>query len=273
MHVQTGICTFLHDLGEAMHLIRERQDIILQRLKAGNRVLAADLAVEFAVSEDTIRRDLREMAARGLCERVYGGALPLAPAAGPLKARDNKDDAEKKALGRLLAGEIHDGMSVFLDASSTNIAAARALPENLRGVIVTNAPAIAAALDGHRTLDVIMVGGRIHREVGGAVGARAIEDLQAFHFDLCLLGACGVDVEAGLTCFHYEDALFKREAAACARRVVTAMTAGKFSTRAPCGVIALDALDALVVTASLDPAARAALAETGLDLICEEDCR
>ncbi|TNB49868.1 DeoR/GlpR transcriptional regulator [Martelella lutilitoris] len=250
-----------------MHLIRERQDIILKRLNTGNRVLAADLATEFAVSEDTIRRDLRELAARGLCERVYGGALPVAPASGPLKARDNKDDAEKQALGRLLASEIRDGMSVFLDASSTNIAAARALPETLGGVIVTNAPAIAAALDGHQTLDLIMIGGRIHREVGGAIGAGAIEDLQAFHFDLCLLGACGIDVEAGLTCFHYEDALFKREAAACARRVVTAMTAAKFATRAPCSVIALDALDALAVPETLDAAARAALEETGLELI------
>nr|WP_272213447.1 DeoR family transcriptional regulator [Marinicella sp. W31]MDC2879403.1 DeoR family transcriptional regulator [Marinicella sp. W31] len=79
------------------YLIRERQDIILQRLKASGRVLTTDLAAEFAVSEDTIRRDLRDMAARGLCERVYGGALPVAPAAGPLGARDRAVDAEKRS--------------------------------------------------------------------------------------------------------------------------------------------------------------------------------
>ncbi|WP_319518421.1 DeoR/GlpR family DNA-binding transcription regulator [uncultured Martelella sp.] len=256
-----------------MHLIRERQDIILQRLRASGRVLAADLAAEFAVSEDTIRRDLRDMAARGLCERVYGGALPIAPAAGPLNTRDKKGDAEKQQLGRLLAGEIDDGMTVFLDAASTNIAAARALPADRRATIVTNAPAIAAALDGHRTLDVIMIGGQIHHDVGGAVGTRPIEDIQAFHFDLCLLGTCGLDIEAGLTCFHYEDALFKREAAACAHRVITAMTAAKFATRAPCSVIALDALDALAIPHTLDAGAVEALQATGLSLIGRGDSR
>nr|WP_272213446.1 DeoR/GlpR family DNA-binding transcription regulator [Marinicella sp. W31]MDC2879402.1 DeoR/GlpR family DNA-binding transcription regulator [Marinicella sp. W31] len=158
-------------------------------------------------------------------------------------------------------------MTVFFDASSTNIAAARALPENRRTTIVTNAPAVAAALDGHQTLDVVITGGRIHRAVGGAIGARSIEDIQAFHFDLCLLGTCGLDIDAGLTCFHYEDALFKREAAACSHRVVTAVTAAKYATRAPCSVIALDALDALAIPGTLGPGAIQALEETGLALI------
>ncbi|MEO2038692.1 MAG: DeoR family transcriptional regulator, partial [Martelella sp.] len=109
------------------YLIRERQDIILGRLKASGRVLAADLAAEFKVSEDTIRRDLRDLAARGLCERVYGGALPIAPARGTLGHRKGRDAGEKEMLGRMLAAQIEDGMTVFFDASSTNIAAARAL--------------------------------------------------------------------------------------------------------------------------------------------------
>ncbi|WP_174804126.1 DeoR/GlpR family DNA-binding transcription regulator [Martelella limonii] len=248
-------------------LIRERQDVILERLHSAGRVLAADLAVEFSVSEDTIRRDLRDLAARGLCERVYGGALPVAPQHGTLGRREGRDSAEKAALGRVLAGEIEDGMSVFLDASSTNIAAARALPKGSTATIVTNAPAIAAALDGREALTVIMIGGIIHRDVGGAIGTKSVAELERFHFDLCLLGTCGLDVEAGLTCFHYEDALFKREAATRARRVITAVTADKFATRAPCSVLALEALDGLVVSARLPSDVRATLEETGVTLI------
>ena len=63
-------------------LLRERQGVISERLRLNGRVLAAELALEFGVSEDTVRRDLREMAAAGLCERVYGGALPVSPAPG-----------------------------------------------------------------------------------------------------------------------------------------------------------------------------------------------
>ena len=68
-------------------LLRERQTVISERLKTHGRVLAAELALEFGVSEDTVRRDLREMAAAGLCERVYGGALPISPAHGSLTQR------------------------------------------------------------------------------------------------------------------------------------------------------------------------------------------
>ncbi|MCD1635521.1 DeoR/GlpR family DNA-binding transcription regulator [Martelella mediterranea] len=249
------------------YLIRERQDIILGRLKASGRVLAADLAAEFKVSEDTIRRDLRDLAARGLCERVYGGALPIAPARGTLGHRKSRDAGEKEMLGRMLAAQIEDGMTVFFDASSTNIAAARALAEDRAVTVVTNAPAIATVFDGRESQTVIMIGGMIHPEVGGAIGARAIAELERFHFDLCLIGACGLDIEAGLTCFHYDDALFKREIALHARRVITAVTADKLETRAPCSVIALEALDGLVTSPGLKPESRAALLQAGVNLI------
>lgn len=249
------------------YLIRERQDIILERLKSSGRVLAADLAIEFNVSEDTIRRDLRELAARGLCERVYGGALPVAPARGTLGHRKGRDAGEKDMLGRLLAGQIDDGMTVFFDASSTNIAAARALGEDRAVTVVTNAPSIAAALDGRENQTVIMIGGLIHPEVGGAIGAKSIAELERFHFDLCLIGACGFDIEAGLTCFHYDDALFKREIAMRSRLVITAVTADKIATRAPCSVIALEALDGLAVGPGLKAESRDALARAGVNLI------
>ena len=81
----------------------ERQQIILERLSRRGRVLAGDLAREFRTSEDTIRRDLREMAAAGQCRRVYGGALPLSPASGALAARRAEAPERKAALGRAAA--------------------------------------------------------------------------------------------------------------------------------------------------------------------------
>ncbi len=87
-------------------LLRERKTLIQERLKADGRVLAADLAAEFRVSEDTIRRDLREMAAAGLCERVYGGALPLAPSALSLSQRVAMAPERKAALARASVGFI-----------------------------------------------------------------------------------------------------------------------------------------------------------------------
>src|SRR6478609_6037690 len=94
-------------------LLRERQSVISDRLRTDGRVLAAALAVEFGVSEDTVRRDLREMAAAGLCERVYGGALPLSPAGGSLKQRMAFAVDRKQALARAAVAEIVAGSTVF----------------------------------------------------------------------------------------------------------------------------------------------------------------
>ena len=61
-------------------LAAQRRDLLLERLRVHGRIVAKDLAVELGISEDSIRRDLRELAAAGLCQRVYGGALPVSPA-------------------------------------------------------------------------------------------------------------------------------------------------------------------------------------------------
>ncbi len=109
-------------------LLRERQGVISERLRLNGRVLATELALEFGVSEDTVRRDLREMAAAGLCERVYGGALPVSLTAhGSLTQRIGFAADRKQALARAAAKQIAAYSTVFFDAGSTNLAIANAL--------------------------------------------------------------------------------------------------------------------------------------------------
>src|SRR3984957_15767629 len=84
-------------------LAAERQQQILERLGRDGRVLAAALAEVFSTSEDTIRRDLRDLAGRGLCRRVYGGALPVSPASRPAQVRAGEAADRKAALGVALA--------------------------------------------------------------------------------------------------------------------------------------------------------------------------
>ena len=81
----------------------ERHRIIRRRLSLGERVLAVEMARELGASEDTIRRDLRELASLGLCQRVYGGALPVSPASGSFRTRQSQELASKVALGRAAA--------------------------------------------------------------------------------------------------------------------------------------------------------------------------
>ncbi len=101
----------------------------LERLGRDGRVVAAALAEVFSTSEDTIRRDLRDLAGRGLCRRVYGGALPVSPATSSAQVRAGEATDRKAALGLTLAALVVPGSLVFVDSGSTNLAAAIAFPD------------------------------------------------------------------------------------------------------------------------------------------------
>ena len=247
------------------YLTSERLLDIEARLAREGRVVAAELARIYATSEDTIRRDLRTLAAEGRCRRVYGGALP-ADAHEALSNRARRAPAAKAALGAALARLVEPGMTVFIDAGSTTLACAERLEG--RGVtVVTHAPTIAAALVEREGLRLVTLGGEVHPRVGAALGPAVLAALATIRPDLLLLGACGVDAEAGITAHYADDAAVKRLIAARSGQVAVAADRAKLGTAAPFSVIALAACDRLVIEAGTDSETRARLAEAGPALI------
>lgn len=228
----------------------ERQAAILDRLLRDGRVLAADLATEFDTSEDTIRRDLRDLAAAGRCRRVYGGALPVSPGSGPVSRRIAVAPDAKRALGRAAAALIEPGWTVLIDSGSTNLRIAEALPADRAVTVVTNAPAIAAALAGRPRCTLVVLGGRVHPAIGAAFGPRTLRDLDGIWADIAFVGACGLAPGPGLTVFDPEEAEFKRRLLAVSARAAVALTGDKLGTAAPFGVCSVDALHHLVVEAA-----------------------
>ncbi len=214
------------------HFVSERQTLIFAQLQSKGRVLAQDLAQAFDVSEDTIRRDLRDMAARGLCERVYGGALISGGKTVPLSHRVTDMQDRKDVLGRAAAACISQGMTIFLDAGSTNLAIARHLPKGAELTVVTNTPVIAAELSDRADLELIVVGGRIDPAVGAAIDTVAISQLEDMRPDLCILGVCGMTADGGLSADIYQDAIFKRLACKASARTLAAITTEKLGTGA-----------------------------------------
>lgn len=247
-----------------MILLEERQHAIKTRLIQRGRVLAAELARDFDVSEDTVRRDLRDLAAAGLCRRVYGGALPISPASGPLTERNLHDPARKAALGRVAASLVCSGDIVLVDAGSTNLHIMRNLSPELRLTVVTNAPSIAAELAGRSNTELIVMGGRVDARVGGCIGARALRDLQAVRADVCLLGTCAASSVTGITVFDAEEAEFKRQMLERSERTVVALSNDKLATTAPFGVAPLSEIADLVVEADAPDAKLDGFERSGL---------
>lgn len=230
-------------------LVEERHTFIRNELIHKGRVLAVELARQLDVSEDTIRRDLRDLAEDGFCQRVYGGALRLAPPSRPLfeRALDHAD--EKRQLAQGAISLLKPNMTVFIDAGSTNTLIAAAIPTGLDITVVTNSPDVAVALPRQSTASVILLGGTLNASKGAALGGWALAGIRQINADLLFLGSCGLDRHSGVTAFDLAEADIKRAMVAQSAQVAVAATTDKLGTTAPFSILYTEALSHLIVSA------------------------
>jgi DeoR/GlpR family transcriptional regulator of sugar metabolism len=257
----------MHDFRMTLESPLARRDVILSRLAQGRSVVAAALALEFEVSEDAIRRDLRALAAEGRCRRVYGGALPLSKATAPMAARMEEARDRKLALAREAASLVKPGEFVFLDSGSTNLALVSCLPEDFELTIATNSIDIAAAALRRSDLRLIMVGGAVNYGVGGCVDAQATLSLTKMNVDLGVVGACAVSPATGVSAYELSDATFKRALLAASQKSVVLTTTEKLGARAPHRVAELSDIDTFVVEHDADTDALDKLAAAGCEVL------
>ena len=225
----------------------QRQALIRQILGDRGRVVCSELARQMGVSEHTVRRDLHELSKDGICKKVYGGAVLQLSEAGTFAERKEQNLSIKDKIAQVCVGLIPDGSCIFMDAGTTNLAMAMAFPEALTVTAVTNAPDIAAALLKYPNVEVIMLGGRIHKSSGGSVGNTAIAQLKNVMFDRAFIGGCAMSAEAGLTGFDFEDCEFKKAVIRQSSQTVVGLTAEKIPGIARFAVASCEEIDILVV--------------------------
>jgi DeoR/GlpR family transcriptional regulator of sugar metabolism len=248
-------------------LAAQRRDALLARLHRDQRLVAKDIAAELGVSEDSIRRDLRDLAAAGLCQRVYGGALPASPAVVDYGARRAVGPDSKHRVARAAAALVPDGSTVILDGGTTALAVAAALAPDLRATVVTHSPTVAAALVEHPNVEIYVLGGRLFRHSVVTCGAAAVEAAQAVNADLFLLGVTGVHPDAGLTTGDADEAAMKRALARRAADTYVLASAEKIGTASRFAVLPLADVAGVVTDAPADDEAVLRLAAQGVALV------
>jgi DeoR/GlpR family transcriptional regulator of sugar metabolism len=191
-------------------LTEQRKQLILERLRADGQIVAASLSLELGLSEDTIRRDLRALAAEGLLLRVHGGALPASRALAGFAARRAVEPEEKGKIASAAAAMIQPGQLAFVDGGTTCQMLARALPRELRATVVTHSPTIAVELADHPSVEVVLIGGRLFKHSVVAVGAAALAAISQIRADLYFMGVTGVSPASGLSTGDLEEAHIKR---------------------------------------------------------------
>ena len=248
-------------------LTAQRKQIILDRLKTTGQVAVTDLSLEWQVSEDTVRRDLRELAAEGLVQRVHGGALPASPAIGAYDVRESLSIASKSRIGAAAAALIRSGQIVAIDGGTSNLQLVRALPLELACTIVTHSPLIAAELRDHRHIELILIGGRIFRHSQVALGAETVEAIGRLHVDLFFLGATGLHPELGATTGDWDDAAVKRAFCRSAAETILLVSPEKLGAASSFQIVPAKELASIIVDASCPEESLSAYRALGIGII------
>lgn len=214
-------------------LSQQRKQAILTRLARDKQVISRELSQLFSVSEDSIRRDLREMAAEGLLQRVHGGALAISPAIGNLEVRKNVHIEAKQRIARKTLDLLSPHTIVLVDGGTTNEQLIQLIPADLALTIVTHSPTIAVGLIDHPLIDVIMIGGQLYKHSMVTVGAAMLESVRHIRADLFIMGVTGVHPEAGFTTGNFEEACVKRALAQQAAETIVMASPEKINAVSP----------------------------------------
>src|ERR671930_614415 len=158
--------------------------------------------------------------------------------------------------GRVVAAElvaklVRSGQVIFLDAGTTALEVARALPPELEATIVTNSPPAASALADHPSAEVILLGGQLRKDAIAAAGAATVEAIERIQADVCILGVCSLHPEIGISVLDLEESYVKRAMIDHAAEVVAVTASDKLGSAGPYVVGPLDQLTHLVTDSTV----------------------
>lgn len=228
----------------------ERQQAITRLVRARGRVAVTDLATEFTVTTETVRRDLSLLERAGLVRRVHGGAVPagsLDVIESAISERDEANPREKEQIARAaLALLPPDDGTILLDAGTTTARLADLLPRDRRLVVITHAVPIAARLAGLPHIDLRLLPGRVRPTTQAAVGADMVAALDLLRADVAFLGTNAVSLDHGCSTPDNEEAAAKRAMVRAAKRVAVLTDSSKLDQDAAVRFAALDEVDVLV---------------------------
>lgn len=231
-------------------LKKERQAYILHQVSLHNSVLSTDLSSSINVSEDTIRRDLNELAESGKVIKVHGGALSKSFNSFYLRSDVYNADS-KKIVAEKAAALIHDGMFVLTGGGTTIIEMARVLPENLKATFFTGSIPAAYEYSQHPNIEVIFIGDKIAKKSQIAVGGEAITKIKHIKADLCFLGVNAIDMEHGITDSDWDIVQVKKAMIESSSQTVVMSISEKLHSYQGIRVCSVNEIDVLVT--ELDP--------------------
>jgi DeoR/GlpR family transcriptional regulator of sugar metabolism len=248
-------------------LKRERQAFILHQVNLHNKVLSTDLSLHINVSDDTIRRDLQELAVAGKLIKVHGGALSPSFHNGLHTSKEVYSYTQKKIIAHKAASLIEDGMFVLTGGGTTIIELARALPNSLHATFISGSiPAIYEYMN-HPNIDVIVIGDKISKSSKITVGLEAISRIRQIKADICFLGINAMNLENGVSDNDWDVVQIKKAMVESAQKVVCLSISEKINSQQPIDICEYSKIDVLITELSPDSDLLKPYVEAGIQVL------
>ncbi|AYM14581.1 MULTISPECIES: DeoR/GlpR family DNA-binding transcription regulator [Agrobacterium] len=232
-----------------MSFTEHRLKLILDMLKQTQRVNVRELADYLQVSQESIRRDLKELEMRGYARRVYGGAvLDQQESDQPFTDRLRVSSREKAKIGEAAASLVEDGMKVFIDTGTTTIACLKHIETRRDLTVVSNSLAVAAHFFNLPQASVRVLGGRMRPDYQATYGHETVAALKEHFFDLAIIAISAIHAERGFMDFGEDEAILRRVAKAQAKRSIIVADSSKFGRLGSIHTFGLSEIDAVVTS-------------------------
>lgn len=245
----------------------ERQAFILHQVHVHNKVLSTDLSREIKVSEDTIRRDLEELAKLGKIIKVHGGALSQSFHSGNHISQDIYAHTQKKIIAHKAVSLIEDGMFVLTGGGTTIIELARILPRDLHATFISGSIPALFEYISHPNIEVIAIGDKISKNSKISVGSKAIARIKELKVDLCFLGINAINLERGVSDNDWEIVQIKKAMISASKKIVCLTIAEKINTQQPLQICDCSKIDTLITELSPDDPNLKAYMQAGIKII------
>jgi DeoR/GlpR family transcriptional regulator of sugar metabolism len=247
-------------------LKKERQEFILREINLHNKVLTSDLCEAINVSEDTIRRDLAELAETGDIIKVHGGALSKSFHTS-FQINGVYSHDKKKLIAQKAVRLIRDGMFILTTGGTTILELAKALPQHLKATFFTGSLPAAMEYIQHPNIEVIMIGDRISKNSKITVGGDAITRIGQLKADICFLGINAIDAEQGLTDDDWDVVQVKKAMIKASKKVVALTIAEKVNTLRKIRVAGIEELDSMITELNPDEPIFDAYKQKGMEIL------
>lgn len=224
----------------------ERHQVILDEVTRNNKVRSADLCRILNVSEDTVRRDLKELAEKGIVRKVHGGAVANSLVPREYREQNINHIGQKRLIAEKALNLIKDGQLIIIDGGTTNLELVRHFPEELRATVFTNSIPIANELCTHSGIDLFFFGGKVLKNVRVTAGMDVLHFLSGLNADICFIGTRSLHAGLGLTTTRREEAQVKGKLAEVSSQVVSLVISDKIGTIQPFRALNLEQVHTIV---------------------------